>query len=389
MSTSTPVTADDTTKPARPHVLFVGRAGGRLMDNVKYAFLYAATHDCGFDPLFLTTFRDEYHMLRDARLPVVLDRLCKPDMLQQAALVVVDDFPDKMGAPLLHLQHTPFLQLWHGIPLKKIGFPEIESTVNMTPTKAAMLTACYSGYAAVASTSPWVTQELFTKVFRAAAFWDTGYPRNDVLLRPPTRHDMINTDGDVYSRMVQHKKAGGRVCMYMPTFRDSGGDFLTDATLDIESLLALCQRHNILMVAKFHPYIACDAFEGLGNFIMCNSASDAYPLLRLADALITDYSSVYFDFLLVDKPILFFAYDQAKYVSQDRELFFDYASMAPGPIAADQSALFAHMHSILVQGQDGYAAARRELREKLFSHADSDAAARVCAGIQERLAAPA
>ncbi|MEG2173299.1 MAG: CDP-glycerol glycerophosphotransferase family protein, partial [Desulfovibrionaceae bacterium] len=370
--------------PPRPCVLFVGRAGGRLMDNVKYAFLHAATHDCGFDPLFLTTYRDEYHMLRDAHLPVVLDRLCTPALLQQAALVVVDDFPDKMGAPLLHLQHTPFLQLWHGIPLKKIGFPEIESRVNMTPDKAKMLAACYSGYAAVASTSPWVTQELFSKVFHAHEFWDTGYPRNDALLRPPTRQDMINVDSQVYSRMLQHQKTGGRIFMYMPTFRDTGGDFITDGVLDMESLLALCQRHNILVVAKFHPYLRCEAMQGLNHFIMCDSASDAYPLLRLTDALITDYSSVYFDYLLLDKPILFFAYDQDKYIRQDRELFFEYADMAPGPIATDQTALFAHMLN-LIRKEDNYAPARKSLRERLFARTDDTASAQVCARIRQSL----
>lgn len=381
------LTADDSTNPARPHVLFVGRAGGRLMDNVKYAFLYAATHDCGFDPLFLTTYRDEYHMLRDARLPVVLVQQSPAEFLQQAALVVTDDFLDKIGASYVCLKHLPCLQLWHGLPIKKVGFAEIESGVNMDAAKATYLAQCYSGYKAVASTSPWVTEHCFEHIFKAEEFLNVGYPRNDALLSPPTKHSLINVDTELYARMIQHKKSGGRILFYMPTFRDTGGDFLSDNALNIQELSLLCKKHNALFVAKFHPYIPVDAFYGLENFIVCKSTSDAYPLLPLTDGLITDYSSVYYDYLLLDKPVIFYAYDFEKYTTQDRALFFDYASIAHGPIAYTQQELFGYALDVLVHGADNHAPARRAFSRNIHAHNDADTSKRCCQWITDTVTA--
>lgn len=373
----------DTAAP-RPRVFFAGHPNG-LKDNVKYAFLEAVERDYGFDACLLSTSHGEDAELRAHNLPVLPLRRCTRENLHEAALLVVDDFPQKLGAAWETLNGIPVLQLWHGIPLKKIGFPEIASAVNMDPPKARWLTACYSGYAAVASTSPWATRTLFSKVFHSAAFPELGLPRNDVLLRIPTRRDLINVDAELYGQLVRHRKAGGKVAVYMPTFRDTGENFLTDAALDLQALSAFCLRNNLLLVAKFHPFVDCEAFRDLPGFILCRSASDIYPLLPLADTLITDYSSVYFDFLLLDRPLLFFPYDLERYMTKNRELFFDYASMTPGPLARTQDQLFALLLETVVHGRDAHAGPRRELRERLFAARDAGAARRWCEYIQQML----
>lgn len=367
----------------RPSVLFVGRAGGRLMDNVKYAFLHAATHDCGFDPLFLTTYRDEWHMLRKANLPVALAQQCSAEILREAALVVADDFLDKIGPTALCLQHIPCLQFWHGLPIKTVGFAEIASGVNMDEEKARYLTQCYSGYRAVASTSDWVTSQCFSHIFKADEFLALGYPRNDALLSPANKHSLINVDTKLYARLLRHKKSGGRILFYMPTFRDTGGDFLSDQALDIQELSLLCKKHNALFVAKFHPYIPVDAFYGLENFIVCKSTTDAYPLLPLTDGLITDYSSIYYDYLLLDKPVIFYPYDFEKYTSQDRALFFDYASIAHGPVAHSQQEFLGCILDILTRDTDSHATPRRAFAKKIHAHKDAGTSERFCRWIAE------
>ncbi len=371
---------------SRPLVLFIGRSGGRLMDNVKYMFIEAATHDYGFAPCFLTTHRDEYSLLSAANLPVLLVGHCPQDFFTKAKLAILDDFTDKCG-PQLHagLRTIPKIQLWHGIPLKKIGFPEIASQVNMNNMKKLHLASQYSGYFCAASTSAWATEELFSKVFKAQNIEALGYPRNDVLLRPINAFDMINTDQQLFAQCQKHIKNGGKIAIYMPTFRDTGGDFLSDEALDLGLLATLCQQNNILLVAKFHPYVAAEAFRDLPGFVLCKSSADMYPILPLAHTLITDYSSIYFDWLLLDKPMLFFAYDKEKYISQDRELFFEYESFTPGLVSQNQEQFLRDFMLTLVQEKDFFKPARQVLRKKLFDNQDAQASARWCLYVKEWL----
>ena len=369
-------------------VVFVGRNEGRLIDNVKYLYLHAAGNDCGFKAVFFTRHKDELAVLEENGLPAItLDAKGIQTLTTAGALVFDDLFTSSMEAFALGIR-AKRIQLWHGIPLKKIGFPEIESLVNMdNPDKIARLKLGYANYEMVASTSAWVTKELFSRVFKAASFADLGYPRNDILLRPPRKHDLLNVDTARFADIKKHKKNGGTVVVYMPTFRDNGEDFL-DAqrrpVIQPEALAAFTQAKNTLFLLKLHPYMPDDVLTGLPGVIHYPSNLDIYPILPLADVLITDYSSVYFDFLLLDRPILYFAYDLERYISKDRELFFPFESMTPGPKAETQAELLALLEAAL-SGGDGFREERAALRDKLFSHQDADASHRLCLHIKNML----
>ncbi len=126
-------------------VVFAGR-GGRLMDNVKYCYLHAATHDVGFESWFFTTQAEEYARLREMGLPAVTLDSRGVKILTSAGLLVMDDQPVHLPEAWCLASGAQKMQLWHGIPLKKIGFPEIESQVNMHPKKAVSLRFSYSGF---------------------------------------------------------------------------------------------------------------------------------------------------------------------------------------------------------------------------------------------------
>jgi CDP-glycerol glycerophosphotransferase len=368
-------------------VIFAGRTHGRLIDNVKYAYLYAATHNCGFEAWFLTQQEEEAALLESMNLPVLTLDAQGVKMLTIAGMLVMDDLPHNLPEAYCLAIGAKKMQLWHGIPLKKIGFPETESAVNMTPQKAESLRNGYSGADIVASTSPWVTQELFSKVFKASTFMEHGYPRNDILLRPPDKFDFLNVDVKSYAAVKRHKDNGGRVVVYMPTFRDTGLDFIGEdgaCVLDPEALAEYAGRHNTLFVLKLHPYVQDARLSGnVPGLMRYPSHQDIYPVLPLADALITDYSSVYFDFLLLGKPILFFPYDRDRYINQDRELFFSYESMTPGPTAATQGELLERLSELADPAADAaWAEQRQALRDRLFTHCDALASERICRHIR-------
>jgi len=359
-------------------VVFVGRSRGLFIDNVKYAFLHAQRHAPHLRSSFMTFDTAAAKALRAQDLPAFcFEDADGPSQLARAGIVVSDDFWWKTKTTASAFTQGAFLvQLWHGIPLKAIGFPEIESSVNMNPEKAQELTQGYSGYNAVLSTSPFFCEKAFSRAFRADRFWNLGYPRNDALLRAPGKNDMINVDSALYVDLVHAKKKGARVAFYLPTFRDLGGNAITDGALDPRSLAAFARDNDILVVCKFHPYEDLQITSTFSNFRFCAPHTDPYPLLRLADLLITDYSSIYFDFLLTDRPILFFPYDLENYVTRNRELLFDYDATTPGPKARDTKTLQEAMLALL-GGNDPFAKARQALKRLAFTHHDAHSGQRL------------
>jgi len=371
--------------PKTDLVIFAGRVGGRLMDNVKYLFRHCVQADLPFRSIFLTHYEDEHKALSKAGLPSLFfpsDEAVR--MLPRAKLVVADDFWWKTHSLAYHLlSRAQSLQLWHGIPLKLIGFPEMESEVNMTPDKVEHLSFGYSGYDAAISTSPFVTETSLGRVFEAREMWETGYPRNDVLLREPDDVDLMGVDMEAFIRIKVMRKAGYKVVFFMPTFRDTGGDPFSDGVLDLGAMDAFGREHKILFVIKFHPYVDINTDLVMKNVLLVNSATDAYPLMRHADCLLTDYSSVAYDFLLTGRPQIFFPYDLAKYLSQDRGMFYPFEEMSPGPKPTDQAELFAALRDVLVEGRDEYVAERDELTNRLFSNRDGNAAERIASRMVE------
>lgn len=365
-------------------VVFAGRVGGRLLDNVKYFFRHCLATDQPFQSLFLTHHEEEQRLLAEAGLPTLFFPSREAlKILPRARALVADDFWFKTQTVAYHLlSRAATLQIWHGIPLKLIGFPEIESDLNMTPEKAEHLRFGYSDYDAAVSTSPFVTETSLGRVFKCDQMWETGYPRNDVLFREPDEVDLMGVDTEALKRIKAYKEGAFRTVFFMPTFRDTGGDPFSDKALDLGELEAFGRKNKILFILKFHPYVTIRDQPDTKAVLLVRSDSDAYPLLRQADCLVTDYSSVAYDFLLTDRPQIFFPYDLEKYLSRDRGMFYPYEEMAPGPRPTDQEGLFQALLDVL-GGKDDHARDREALRGRLFADPDG----RACERIAQRFAA--
>src|SRR5208283_2067110 len=93
---------------------------------------------------------------------------------------------------------------------------------------------------------------------------------------------------------------------------------------------------------------------------------DIYEVLHLCDILITDYSSIFFDFLKFNKPIIFYPYDFLEYQKLDRCFYFDYKQFVPGPIVYSFDEMLKLISRILSNGLDGYQGKRKKLEEISF-----------------------
>ncbi len=366
--------------PKERIVVFVG--GTYFGNNVKYAWLAALAQadvlraECWFLPMDA----------KQAELVARTGGRCFPanpadwtathlHTALAAAVAVIDDHllnSNPYAAALLAGARQ--VQLWHGISIKEIGFRNLAGLARMSPHFARVLRTC-GEFRQLVGTS--ATQEAeFRRWFGFRHYAPIGYPRNDVLLREPAPSDLLNVDMDVYHRAAGYRQRGKRVYLYAPTFRDSNHGWMMNAGLP--ELAAGIAAAGDLLVVNLHPVeqpLVPQLAQALPQVSFVRSRSDAYPLLRQATTLITDYSSIMFDYLLLDRPILLFRPDHEAYTTQSRQLFDAKLSTPPGPVASTVGELLRLVKA--PKEAPGAREARHSLRGALFDHPDGQAGERL------------
>lgn len=226
--------------------------------------------------------------------------------LRAEKIIVDHEFTGKWFT--LMRKHIPVIQLWHGLPYKALSGNMHYPTI------------CDDAFI---SSSPWFNEHIFPKIFRAKQYLALGYPRNDVFAQHPQERDWINAEPHAALLEVQEKT--GKIIIYAPTYRDWGNN---EYPLDLAKLEAWCKSNKRSFILKFHPFISRVFGEAMGlpqsdslqqlpdhsHLYLYPSGKNIYPWLADAAALVTDYSSIAYDFLLADKPIVYFQYDKEEYV---------------------------------------------------------------------------
>ena len=175
------------------------------------------------------------------------------------------------------------------------------------------------------------------KLAMAASFYmpfekvkNTGLPRNDILVQDSAS---LAPDLQVQNMEMQKLKAGKRLILYAPTFRD-GGDGIFDFTQQqIETLTELLRLNDYVFAIRAHP--GKNRIGGKSNIIYIDSQSipETQMVLKNTDILISDYSGIWVDFLLLNKPLIGFFYDIREYEKSSAPLLYDLSHMFPGEIA--------------------------------------------------------
>ncbi|WP_371780805.1 CDP-glycerol glycerophosphotransferase family protein [Streptosporangium subroseum] len=230
---------------------------------------------------------------------------------------------------------TRYLQTWHGQTLKTIGLNTPGLRGDQWPERHRWQR----------SVDRWTTIvapcEEYERVFRASTGFSgevlrTGYPRNDVLVRCDEPEQLA------VAKEVRAKLGalpGQRVLLYAPTFRDRTRGAGTSVRVDLDQLSARLGDDWIIAL-RVHPYTRYQLPPRLRGFV---EDVTAYPeindLILASDALLTDYSSVMFDYANTGKPILLFTDDYHEYVQNERGLNHHLPDIAPGPMLTETSEL--------------------------------------------------
>lgn len=331
---------------------------------------------------FLAEDKARFNMLRSRNLPVIYyPGLRAIWILLRTHILIVDDTDWRQRGKHPLLIRAKKIQLWHGIGLKKVGLSD-SYTKQFDESLPGRLHNFFKGnhikYDAVVSSSAFFTQNKFSKAFKANAFIETGYPRNDLFFREDNNElYRIGADETALSKIQRLKEKGRRIILYAPTFRNSRIDAMSRGVLDTKELSEFAGKYKAVIVFKFHGITGINLKLSSDRIIAYDASADIQPLLKMTDILITDYSSVYMDFLLLDKPVVFFNYDQEEYARQDRGFILDYDTMTPGPKCRCQQELLTVLGSLLSEKRDDYAENRRDILKLAFEYTNGNASERI------------
>lgn len=156
----------------------------------------------------------------------------------------------------------------------------------------------------------------------------TGSPRNDMLFEAVSPE----VDDPAVRWMRACREEGRKVCLYMPTFRDSGTPAFPFSWQDLDDI---CARQGVSVLIRLHPLERSEALiEEIArtrHLHLHDTKQDPALLFGDADCMITDYSSVVYDYMMLKKPVVFFRHDLANFVANSRDLYFDLEEISPGP----------------------------------------------------------
>ena len=266
------------------------------------------------------------------------------------------------------------VQLWHGIPLKRIGLDSAETVrsgiLPRSRTVRAVVGRMYRGAARRIRVLPAASHLVRGRLESAFGLPDervpvTGEPRVDVLSQgtPETRRSAARA---AIAAAAGETDPADRLVLYAPTWRDGASDPAVPSTEEWQRLVDVLSRHRAVLLVRSHPLgagdytppFATERVLGLGSDVV----PDVTPLLPGLDALVTDYSSLAFDAALVPLPVVFLAPDVDAY-ARTRGFYGSYADVAGVDWASDWTEAATQLELLL--GDESERARRVEAAERL------------------------
>ena len=312
--------------------VFGSGVGINFSDNAKYFFMYCSSLS-DINSFWITRNKPLVKSLRNKGLRAYYKYSLMGLWLSVSSKVYVYD--SRTGS-INHWTSSGALNvnLWHGSPLKTLDRDvSVKDSVfyigNHTWGIKRLMVRMYIPQCFVVSdlmiASSIKVKGYFHSAFGTKLIEVTGYPRNDVIVNSNLYSKYLEFEQDIIDSISTKKSI-----LYAPTFRDTNR---VDRKTPIEWKLLnnLLEKYSTTFLIKLHRQDDSMLMEeNYSNIRILDNDSDIYPLFAKVDLLITDYSSIFFDFLLTDKPVLFYPYDKDNYLSKDRCMYDDYDTVTPG-----------------------------------------------------------
>ena len=347
-------------------LVFGSTNGQAFAGNSKILFEYLNKHS-NYHCVWITASEKVFNDLKRQNYQVVLNKnLIETIKILKAAkyIFITHGFGDIFF--INFSPNTKLIHLGHGISFKKGGHDLQE---NFMPFTEKIINKKL-----VESMSLLVDASEETKKHKMTRFnlpsnrvLVTGYPRNDILANHTKElEEKIKINLNI--------NKNSEIFLYAPTFRDYKYDFPLNITF-FETLDEFLISENKVLIYKPHPFMKDIDLSRYKNILSIKRNIDIMDLLIIADVLITDYSSVFYDYLLTLRPIIFFANDLEKY-TEVRDFYYDYKSFVPGPFVQNGDELIQALKNIK-QWNPEYEEKRRTVRDKFNKYSDGRATERI------------
>ncbi|WP_073760043.1 bifunctional glycosyltransferase/CDP-glycerol:glycerophosphate glycerophosphotransferase [Streptomyces sp. CB03234] len=318
-------------QPLLPAVLFDSFRGTQLSDSPRAVFEELVRRGTGLELLWVV--RDDQI---EVPAPARAVRMWSPEWYEAMARSRYIVANNHLPGWFERREGQVVVQTWHGTPLKRIGhdMPSVHFADRRYPKRIRHEVEQWS---MLVSPNRFSTPILRRAFDFAGDLVETGYPRNDPLRAP---------DRDRRAEEVRRRLGlpeGKRVVLYAPTWRDDmyhgAGRYRFDFRIDLDDAREQLAEDHVLLVRR-HPNVV-DPVPGAGDGFVRDVSTypDMADLMLVTDVMVTDYSSLMFDFANTGRPMLFFTYDLEHYRDTLRGFYFDFEETAPGPLVGTSAEL--------------------------------------------------
>ncbi|MCR5102209.1 MAG: CDP-glycerol glycerophosphotransferase family protein [Butyrivibrio sp.] len=272
------------------------------------------------------------------------------EFLKDAATAsfLIYSFPNDLYGSFKPRKGTKVMNTWHGCgAFKKFGFSTVDKGFGRSSFQQHLYHV-HPDYDLVPVSSKeieWVYIEAMGQNKNPSCVKGIGVSRTDVFYQ----QDFIDKSKSHLNQLLNEKNRNKKVLLYAPTFRGGIAHSKTPNELNISELYNALKDDYIILL-KYHPLVKKryrpEIPSECSNFALdMTDDMTISELLCAADICITDYSSLIFEYSLLDRPLLFFAYDLDEY-DTERGFYYNYKDMVPGPICKTTAELIDNINKL-------------------------------------------
>ena len=303
-------------------------------DNAKYLYIYFRQHQADLDAVWLTLSKETVREMNSMGLKAY--HTLSPKGVWHALTSKYWFFNSYTSDIMFAFSGgATCVNLWHGVGLKKIEF-NIDSGAlaeryqKRKPKEVFFHPESFRKPDWVLTSTPFQTK-MFSTAFRIPGerCLEFGYPRNELLQATEKEclEFMDRYEPESTRHLISDIKQNGyrKVFIYMPTWRDSQRELFVQS-FDLDRMNQILKTQESLLLLKPHANTIIDpsALTRYSNIVLVNAKADVYPILPFTDVLITDYSSVLYDYILMEhKEVILYLYDYDEYVAE-RDFYYPF-----------------------------------------------------------------
>ncbi len=361
-------------------IFFESSVGRNYSSNPKYVYEEMVKHNLDREFKCIWSLEDTTIEIPGNVIKVKRTRLKYLYYLAIAKIWICDT---RQPAFLVKRPETTYIQLWHGTPLKKLAMDldvlKMSEGMELSEYKR-LFKKNTETWDYLISQSEYTTEKFRSSFDFKKQILNSGFPRNDILFKK-NNIKSINSIKNSYNLPLDKK-----IILYAPTWRDDefydNGIYKYSSKIDFDLLKkGLSDTHIILVKLHYLVKDSADWSNYDGFIYKCDQTWDIQELYLISDMLVTDYSSVMFDYSILKRPMIIYAYDYEKYRDNLRGFYFNIFEEFPGPVVENTPDL---IHSIKNYDIKEYKKTYKKFVDKFTNFDDGNASSRIVNLILEK-----